>query len=90
MLQPPAEDADALIRGLIAHWREPGEAEVRLILNRIARAPFTTRWVRLPHELRQSEYLSYRFGLRAPSPLAHLAKRVLVDRQWRRGTTVEQ
>ncbi len=81
---------DTLTQALVAGSAIASEENVQWLLSHVASAPFATREVRVVEELRGKEYLGYRFGLSAPSGLAHLGKRVIVEKQWTVGTTFQQ
>ena len=83
-------DVDALVRELIARERTATESDIERIVAAVARAPFATRPVGVPEEVRGHEYLGYRLGAKAPSWLVHLAKRVILEKQWREGTTLDE
>ncbi len=79
-----------LIRSLIETKRAAATQEVVEILAHIAGASFSSRSVRVDSRLVGNEYLGYRFGRTMPSSLAHVGKRVLIERQWRYGITVQE
>jgi hypothetical protein len=81
---------DLLIRAVIAGTQRVTAADVEQIVERMATAPFDTRIVRVPDNLRGRSYLGQRLDAMAPSLFTHLAKRVMSERQWVEGTTPEQ
>lgn len=76
---------DILIRHLIATGGPATEAEVQVVIDRMAAAPFSRDVYRVPRALR-IEYLGQTLGARADSLSIHLVKRV-VEGQWATGTT---
>ena len=81
---------DQLIRELVQTRRRATPREIEQIIERMATAPFTPDLVRVPSHERSLRYLGRYLGARADSLAYHLAKRVLVDRQWAEGTTEQQ
>ncbi len=80
----------ALITALIRGERQIAQEDISRVVAHMAKAPFASRPIRVAPELQGKEYLGQQLGRTAPSYFAHLAKRVLLDRQWRYGTTVEE
>lgn len=81
---------DDLIRELIADPERLATAEeVAKILEHIARAPFNTRMIGVSAELVGLEFLGEELRAQEDSLTAHLAARVLRDKQWREGSTKE-
>ncbi len=81
---------DVLIRELIADPERPATLEeVAKILEHVAQAPFNTRMIGVSAELVDLEFLGGRLRARQDSLTAHLAARVLRDKQWREGSTKE-
>lgn len=78
------------IRALIRGERQITQEDLTRVIAHVAKAPFASRPIRVAPELQGKEYLGHQLGHTAPSHLAHLAKRVLLERQWRYGTTVEE
>ncbi len=81
---------DALIRELIAFPGRIATAEkVGQILDHTAQAPFNTRITDVPAELVGLEFLGEELRTREDSLMAHMAARVLRDKQWREGSMKE-
>ena len=81
---------DLLVRAIIAGTQRATTADAEQIIERMATAPFDSRSVRVPDDLRGRSYLAHRLGVTAPSLFVHVAKRVLLERQWDEGTTPER
>ena len=81
--------ADRLIHNLIAHPRSAMEQEIRLIIDRIASAPFNTDIQRVQRDERGRTYQAITLGVQADSLTLHLFRRVVEDSQWAAGTTAE-
>jgi hypothetical protein len=81
---------DRLLRELLASGRAPTAAEVHLVVDHIATAPFNSREIAVDPEIIGQGYLGQRIPARASASLAQLWKRVLIDEQWSDGTTVEE
>lgn len=81
---------DRLIRELIESQRSATVREVGAILRRMAAAPFNPRPVSVPFEERSLRYGNYRLEPCVPSSTYHLVKRVVVERQWAEGTTMNE
>ena len=78
---------DVLIRDLIQSARSATAAEIEQIVERMASAPFEPRNMRVPVEHRGLSYLGRTLGARESALFYHLVKRLVVERQWARGTT---
>lgn len=79
--------ADRLIHDLIAHPRAATEAEIRLIADRIATAPFNPATQKVSLANRKFDYQGATPGRQTDSLTLHLIQRVMRDRQWAMGTT---
>lgn len=82
-------EPDALIASLVDGRTSPHAGDASVIQARIASSPFAGRLVKVPEDLRGRRHLGLRLGRVAPSGFAHLAKRVLLELQWRPGTTMD-
>lgn len=82
--------ADQLIRELIATGRAATAEEVGRIVARLATAPFDPRVRKVRQKERGVVYQGRTIGAREGSLFYHLAKRVVVERQWADGTTASQ
>src|SRR3990172_1768940 len=85
-----ARDAAGIIKALIEGKKRATESEVREIIARVGDAPFAVRLVSVPDRLKDVVYSGHRFGAKAPSNLVHLAKRVILEKQWKLGTTLDE
>lgn len=81
--------ANRLIHDLITHPRSANEQEIRLIIDRIASAPFNTEIQDVPVRDRGRSYLGITLGLHAESLMLHLIRRVTGDEQRAIGTTAD-
>lgn len=81
---------DELIFDLIQRRRDANRDEVEQIRARLNTAPFSTQVVRAARQHRGLEYAGRRVEDRTDSGYLHLVRRVLVDRQWVHGTTMQQ
>lgn len=89
-MQPP-DTVDALIVRLIRDDRAVATpADVAIIVARIASAPFNRRPVRVPGPDRGLAYGGVVIGRTADPLDVRLAKRVVRERQWVDGTTVDE
>jgi hypothetical protein len=86
MIQHPASD---LIRRIVIGERTPEPGDVEQIITTMAAAPFSMALSHVPARLRVA-YRGTTLSWREPSLMLHLVTRVLVDRQWREGTTVAE
>jgi hypothetical protein len=80
---------DHLIRAILQTRRRATVDEVERIADRIGRAPFETKIVRVPVQYRV-RFQGRTLRSREPSLLAHLVKRTLGERQWHEATTPEE
>jgi hypothetical protein len=81
--------ADRLIRDLIATGRDASDDEVRVILDRIATAPFSRNLYKVPVEHRGQLFAGRALGAREPSLRYHLFERVALNGLWSEETTEE-
>ena len=78
---------DVLIRELIDTGRPVRPGEVDRIVERIATAPFDSRIIRVPTDLRGLAYQGHVLGTRENALRYHLISRVMDDQQWASGVT---
>jgi len=76
------DEPNRLIREWLNPKRKPTEAEIRKVLDHVAKAPFSTRPVAVDKSIRGQVFQGRKLGDREPSIIAHFAKRVLINRQW--------
>ncbi len=81
---------DRLIRELIRARRAAIVAEVALIIDRMATAPFDPRLRKVRVKERGIPYRGRRVAAHEDSLFHHLVKRVLIEQQWADGTTEDQ
>jgi hypothetical protein len=81
---------DQLIRELLDRRRTAIVAEIESILNHIRSAPFDARVVLVPPREQGLTYSGQILGTHVSADVLHLVRRVLVDRQWRTGTTMSE
>ena len=81
---------DELIRELARSRRAATGDEIDRIRNRLSTAPFSTQVVRTAIMFRGINYLGRTVEARDDAAFLHLVQRVIVDRQWNDGTTMEQ
>lgn len=82
--------ADELIREFIGSCRAATAGEHRTILDHMASAPFDSRLIRVRPEEQGVMYRGTTLGARADSRVYHLIKRVVLEEQWRDGTTFDE
>jgi hypothetical protein len=83
-------NVDDLIQDLCRQPRQPTVIEMAQIRDRLSSAPFSTQTVRVPVRDRGYVYLGQRLESRASSDFLHLVRRVVIDRQWAHGTTIDE
>lgn len=88
MIERRREKVTELVKAFIKREKPLTSDDVERILEQIAKAPFSTRLVVVHPDLLGVEYLGYRYSEYAPSDLAHLGKRVIVEAQWKQGATL--
>lgn len=81
---------DRLIRELVRTRRAASYSEIGLVLDRIGPASFDTRLARIPVRERGLIYDDRVVRDRDDQLFVHLVRRVLIDRQWALGTTMNQ
>jgi len=81
--------ADLLIHELIARPRPATEQEIRLIIDRIASAPFNRDMQNVPIAQRGLGYRGIIPGAHMTSLALHFIQHVEVERQWATGTTID-
>ncbi|MCL4518144.1 MAG: hypothetical protein M1587_03000, partial [Thaumarchaeota archaeon] len=84
------QEPNRLIREFLDPKRMPTKEEIRKILDHVARAPFSTRPVKVEDELVGKTFLGRELRGKESSIIAHLAKRVLLEEQWSGSTTPDQ
>jgi hypothetical protein len=82
--------SDQLISELIQTTRTAEATEIVTIIQHISQAGFNAEMRAVPRRDRGYSYQGYRLGVQAPSLRYHLTKRVVIERQWARGTTAAQ
>ncbi|MBI2954242.1 MAG: hypothetical protein HYY30_08010 [Chloroflexi bacterium] len=83
-------EPNKLIREWINPKRVPSEAEIRNVLEYVAKAPFRSAVTGVDKVAQGQMFLGRRLNAKEPSIVAHLAKRVLVESQWTESTTLDQ
>ena len=83
-----AHPVDRLIRELLAARRAATDDEIVRIVERMATAPFDPRVVRVRLEHRGLRYQGRALGASAQSSFYHLFKGVVLEEQWRQGTSL--
>lgn len=76
------DEPNRLKREWLNPERVPTEEEIKRILDHVAKAQFSTRVVPVDRRIVGQVFQGKRLAKNEPSILAHLAKRVLVERQW--------
>lgn len=84
------EEANRLIRELLDLKRVATREEIQKVLAQVRQAPFRSGAIRVDVDVQGARVLGRTLGKREPSSIAHLAKRVLVEKQWADDTTPEQ
>ncbi len=84
------ESVDDLIRVLASGARNQGLGDRDRIRARLGEALFNPQLMRVPVWQRGTKYLGRTIQARDDSAFVHLARRVLIDRQWANGTTVDE
>ena len=84
------DEANRLIREWLDPKRAPTEAELKLVLDHVAKAPFSSRLVPVDRDIRGKDFQGLVLGASEPSIVAHLAKRVLAEEQWARDVTADE
>jgi hypothetical protein len=80
---------DQLIRELVVTGRAATDEEVMRIIDRMASVPFASHEVIVNPRERGASYEGYVLSKRADSLSYHLIKRIVIERQWRPGTTAQ-
>lgn len=81
---------DRLIRDAVDQRRRLSPREVAQVLEHVRGARFETKPCKPDRALVGQAFLGVELRGKVPSDLVHVAKRVLKERQWPMGTTVEQ
>ncbi|TAK27873.1 MAG: hypothetical protein EPO21_23355 [Chloroflexota bacterium] len=75
-------EPNALIMELVNPKRVSRDEEIKKILDHVATAPFSSRPVSVDKSIRGRMFQGKLLGNSEPSIIAHLAKRILINKQW--------
>jgi hypothetical protein len=84
------QSVENLIRALVRRERAPIKSDIERIRVRLGIAPFNEQSIRVPIGQRGLTYLGRTVQARDESAFVHLVRRVVLDRQWANGTSIDE